>query len=58
MNPGWSHLRELPIYKVPITEIRTVAEEANEEVDETIRWLIAKVDGLEKRVSTLEKKKK
>ena len=55
--PRISRGDELPIYKVPITEIEGLAAEANEAVDETIRWLIGKVNELEERVKTLEEKR-
>jgi len=50
---------EIPIYQLPtINDAGFVAAEASAEVDETIRWLISKVNELEERVKTLEKKKK
>ena len=50
---------EFPIYRFPtINDVGSVAAEASAEVDETIRWLIAKVNELEERLKTLEKKKK
>jgi len=50
---------EFPVYRLPtINDVGYLAAEANKEMEETIRWLIKRVNELEERVSTLEKKKK